>query len=39
MIEAATSEDIRAAMERAHQERSQALRAAWHWIFPVTKGS
>lgn len=37
MIEAATSENLRKAMERAHEERSQALRDAWHWLFPSNK--
>ena len=36
MIEAPTNENIRAAMERAHQERSQVLVEAWRWLFPST---
>ena len=33
MIEATTNEKARHAMQRAHEERSQALRDAWHWLF------
>ncbi len=36
MIEAATTERSRIAMKRAHEERSLALKAAWHWLFPST---
>ena len=34
MIEASTTERSRIAMKRAHEERSLALKAAWHWLFP-----
>lgn len=34
MIEAPTTERTREAMKRAHEERSLALKAAWHWLFP-----
>lgn len=34
MIETPTNEKTRAAMERAHEERSRALVEAWHWLFP-----
>ncbi|ABG32888.1 hypothetical protein SAMN05443635_11915 [Roseobacter denitrificans OCh 114] len=34
MIETPTDEKTRAAMERAHQERSQVLVEAWRWLFP-----
>ncbi len=33
MIEAPTNENARQAMQRAHEERSQALRDAWSWLF------
>jgi hypothetical protein len=33
MIEAPTTENTRRAMERAHEERAQAMRDAWNWLF------
>ncbi|GIT87900.1 hypothetical protein ROBYS_29160 [Roseobacter sp. OBYS 0001] len=36
MIETPTNEKTRAAIERAHYERSQVLVEAWHWLFPST---
>ena len=38
MFEAATTHETRNAMKRAHEERAQAMRDAWHWLFP-NKGS
>lgn len=34
MIEVSVDNRARAAMKRAHEERSQVLRDAWHWLFP-----
>lgn len=36
-MEAPTTERSRIAMKRAHEERSLALKAAWHWLFPSRK--
>lgn len=37
MFETPTNATTRAAIERAHQERSQALRNAWGWLFASDK--
>ena len=34
MFEASTDKTVRNAMQRAHEERSKAIRDAWHWLFP-----
>lgn len=34
MFEAPTNDVARDAMKRAHEERSQAIRDVWHWLFP-----
>jgi hypothetical protein len=36
MIEAPTTERSRAALQRAHAERGQALKDAWNWLFAST---
>ena len=33
MIEATTNQTARNAMQRAHEERAQAMRDAWNWLF------
>jgi hypothetical protein len=34
MIEAPITTTSRNAMIRAHEERAQAMRDAWRWLFP-----
>lgn len=33
MFEATTNRDTRNAMQRAHEERAQAMKDAWNWLF------
>ena len=33
MLEATTNPTTRTAMQRAHEERAQAMRDAWRWLF------
>lgn len=33
MFETTASRRIRESMERAHQERAEALRSAWNWLI------
>ncbi len=33
MLEATTNPIARTAMQRAHEERAQAMRDAWRWLF------
>lgn len=33
MFEATTTSGTRDAIHKAHEERAQALRDAWHWLF------
>lgn len=37
MIEATTNTAARSAMQRAHEERAQAMRDAWNWLFHVSR--
>ena len=37
MIEATTHTATRKAMQRAHEERAQAMRDAWLWLFPAKR--
>ena len=34
MIEASINTRNRNAMQRAHEERGLAMKAAWRWLFP-----
>jgi hypothetical protein len=36
MIEATSNPSARSAMNRAHEERAQAMRDAWNWLFHAT---
>ena len=33
MFEATANQQARSAMQRAHEERAQAMRDAWRWLF------
>lgn len=33
MIEASTNRSTKTAMHRAHEERAQAMKDAWNWLF------
>lgn len=33
MTEATTTRATKTAMQRAHEERAQAMRNAWHWLL------
>ena len=37
MIEAPITTTARNAMQRAHEERAQAMRDAWRWLFPTVR--
>lgn len=37
MFEATTDRITRNAMQRAHEERAQAMKSAWHWLFPSSR--
>ncbi len=37
MMEATTNPAARDAMQRAHEERAQAIRDAWNWLFPTIR--
>jgi hypothetical protein len=37
MFEAPTTSTARSAMQRAHEERAQAMRNAWRWLFPTSR--
>lgn len=37
MFEASTDATTRDAMQRAHEERAQAMKGAWHWLFPSSR--
>lgn len=37
MFEATTHRDTRDAMQRAHEERAQAMKAAWQWLFSSSR--
>lgn len=37
MFEATTRRDTRDAMQRAHEERAQAMKSAWNWLFSTSR--
>jgi len=37
MFEASTSRTAKNAMQRAHEERAQAMKDAWNWLFASTR--
>lgn len=37
MFEAPTNTETRNAMQRAHEERAQAMKDAWRWLFPRSR--
>ncbi len=37
MFEAATDTATRNAMQRAHEERAQAMKDAWSWLFSSSR--